>query len=966
MIKKNLREKDMLKKFKLLFLFTLLPALLYAQTGKVVGKVTDLQTGDPLIGANVIIEGTSLGAATNANGEYVILNVPPGSFVLKARYIGYREVIFENIKVSVNLTTEVNFELPAEAYQTETVTVVAPKPLINKNTTNATSIVRSEDIENIPIRGVNAIVATQAGVVSQSGNLYVRGSRADGVANYVDGVLVNDPVNGGARTQVISNAVEEIQFQAGGYSAEFGGANGGIISTQTKAGAENYNVSFEGITDHFTSTGSRFLDTYSYGYSEYVLTAGGPIYPGLKNLKFFVAANNNFRRSPANFYRGADYKGLYSPALAASGTADTFDVYYPDGIVLNNHQNTYQTNGNITWDLNPFTIRLNGGFTYTEGRDGVGRYYYINKDRAGMNEGQTILGSLKFTHVINPNTFYDVIVNYYNDFYKDMDPIFKDNIALYGDSLANAAEGTTLRSEGYNPTDYSAYGQSFGSGKAVYNAYSKQRTESFGGRVNFLYQAGLHHEIKFGGDYTYYTVRRYALAPMQLAINAISVADGSVNQIYSRANYYGYDVYGNESDNGLSKPKHPVFAALYFQDKMEFSDLVLQAGLRLDYIDIDGEVFKNPSNITFTSDNLIDPNDLVSVDPLLQISPRLGFSFPVTDQTVFHAQYGKFVQQSRLRDVYQGYNLIADNIKGGYAIQNPVGFGLRPERTTSYEIGFKQQLGDAFAFDLTMFYKDIKDQIQIRTIFGAANSSTPAYYAWVNGDFSTVKGFEVKIDLRRTQRISATIDYTYSDAQGTGSNPSSGFRQIWQSPTETPFFPMQIAPLDFNQAHTAFVNIDYRFDTDDGPEVFGSKILQNFGLNLLFTVNSGTNYTRWVGFSNAREPIEPLNNSTTPWNYQIDARIDKTVKIGPLGLNIYVWVVNLLNTQNVAFVYNTSGDAYDDGYLASADGIAQIAGYQRYGQNIAQLYQDIYKNATYSSGNFKAPRQIRLGIRLNY
>ena len=218
------------------------PILTFSQTGKIVGKVTDVETGEELIGANVLIQGTNLGAATDISGDFVILNIPPGSYTLVAKYIGYRNMEIENIKVSVNLTTEANFALPSETYQTETVIVVAPKPLVNKNTTNQISIIRSEDLENLPIRGINAIVGTQAGVVSQGGNLYVRGSRADAIAFYVDGVLINNPVTGGSVTGIINNAIEEIQVQAGGYPAEFGGANGGIVSSTTRSGAEELQI----------------------------------------------------------------------------------------------------------------------------------------------------------------------------------------------------------------------------------------------------------------------------------------------------------------------------------------------------------------------------------------------------------------------------------------------------------------------------------------------------------------------------------------------------------------------------------------------------------------------------------------------------------------------------------------------------------------------------------------------------
>ncbi len=957
-------------KFTFLFSFLLLlsTVAVYAQTGKVVGKVTDLQTGEPLIGANILIQGTSLGAATNVDGEYIILNVPPNTYTLVAKYIGYKQVTQSNIKVSSNVTTEANFALPSETYELGTVEIVAPKPLINKNLTNSVNIVRSEDIDNLPVRGVNSIVSTQTGVVEQGGALYVRGGRSDAVAYYVDGVLVNDPVFGGAATLGIQNAIQEIQFQAGGYAAEFGGANAGIVSTTTKIGGEQYKFSLEGITDNLAGgAGKKFLGTYSYGYSEYVATLSGPILPSYKKLKFFVAGNNIFRRSPVAFYQGANFTNVTDPALGSK--ADTFNVIYPDGVRLNQSNNTYNFQGNLSWDLSPVTLKLSGNYVNNEAHNGVGITDYRTYARAGIHQAETITASLKATHVLSNKAFYDVILNFFSDYYVDMDDYLKHNITAYGDSIANAAVGTTMYSDGQGPLDYKAFGFSFGSAPTPYDFYRKQRTVDYGGQANLLYQIGQHHELKTGVDFKYYTIRRYALAPVAIFRLNESIPDGTAFAHYNRVDNYGYDTFGNKLDAGLNGAKHPVFAAYYIQDKMEFSDLVINAGLRLDYIDTDGKEFKNPSNISFTSTGEINQDSLLDVKPFSQVSPRLGFSFPVTDKTVFHAQYGKFVQQSRLRDVYQGYNLISDNIRGGYAIQNPVGFGLRPERTTQYEVGFKQQIGDIFAFDVTGFYKDIKDQIQIRSVFADPNANHRQYYAWVNGDFSTVKGLEFKFDLRRVERISATFDYTYSDAQGTGSNPSSGFRQIWQSPTATPFFPQQVAPLDFNQAHRGFLNIDYRFADDDGPSIFGSKWLQNLGANFLFSFTSGFNYTRWDenSFGNRRAPTEPLNASTTPWTFQLDAKVDKTVSIGPLNANIYVWVVNVLNTKNVVAVNNVSGDAYDTGYLTSPSGAQVVKGIrENYGGQVAQQFVDLYKALNYNSGNFGTPRQIRLGIRLNY
>ena len=543
-----------------------------------------------------------------------------------------------------------------------------------------------------------------------------------------------------------------------------------------------------------------------------------------------------------------------------------------------------------------------------------------------------------------------------------MDPIFKHNITLYGDSLANAQYGRTLDQDGQYLSNIRAYGQNFDRSDRPYNNYTKVKFQTYGGKINLLYQLNKIHELKTGGEFNYYTIRNYSLAPVGIASNNVAIADGDVRGIYNRLDNYGYDVYGNELNEGEEGPKNPIFAAYYIQDKMEFSDLVLNFGLRLDYIDTDSKTFENPNNVKFDSDGLIDPDYMVDVDPTLQVSPRLGFSFPVTDQTVFHAQYGKFIQQSQLRNIYLGYNRSSDVIKGGYAELNPVGYGLRPERTTQYEIGFKQQLGENFAFDITAFYKDIKEQIQLRAIFAEPTAAHVQYYALVNGDFATTRGFELKLDLRRTQRLAASINYTYSDAQGTGSTPTEAGRAVWQSPTATPYFPQQISPLTFNQEHTGAINVDYRWADGDG-----GAILENFGLNLLLTFNSGHNYTQYSGFGNARIPLESLNSSVTPWNVQLDAKIDKSFSLGPLNLNIYLWVINLLDIQNVTNVFGTSGDPADDGYLASPEGISAYNSYKlNYGKETAEQFKQLYLASIYDSGNYGTPRQIRLGVRLEY
>ena len=494
----------------LLITFFITASIVNSQTGKIVGKVTDYQTGEELFGANILIEGTNTGAATDKNGYYFILNITPGVYTLKARYIGYAEQIISNVRVYLGLTTEINFLLQPTEYQTETIVISSERPLIKKDLTGSTNVITSMDMKDLPIRGVSSIVSTQTGVVTKpvsvyyaihagvpnQGNIiYIRGSRHDAVAFYNDGVLVNNPVYGNARTEIMNNAVEEIQVQTGGYTAEFGGANGGLIITQSKTGTSHYNFTLEAITDNFVKTGTKFLGGYTYGYSELSATISGPVLPSNNELRFFVGGSNIFQRSPALFIRGFNFPRIYDPSLGE--LADTFDVYYPDGYRVNNHNNQYQFQGNLIWDLNPVSLRFNTSYYYRTERTGAADWWtsfpqdeLVAQNSFGLYQQHTFWGSLKITHVLSPSTFYDVILTYSDDFFVSMDPFLKHNITAYGDSIINAAIGRHLPEDGELPLKNRAYGFAFDSADRPFSLYRKQRTDQVGGKLNFLHQFG--------------------------------------------------------------------------------------------------------------------------------------------------------------------------------------------------------------------------------------------------------------------------------------------------------------------------------------------------------------------------------------------------------------------------------------------------------------------------------------------
>ena len=446
-------------------------------------------------------------------------------------------------------------------------------------------------------------------------------------------------------------------------------------------------------------------------------------------------------------------------------------------------------------------------------------------------------------------------------------------------------------------------------------------------------------------------------------------------------NNFGYDVWGAPtSGSGYQGARHPVFAAAYVQDKVEFKDLVVNLGIRYDYINTDNYTFVDLTRPELSIDpysGAVDASGLKKVPSFQSISPRVGLSFPVSDRTVFHTQYGQFVQQSRLRDMYQGLFTTSVQVRGGSFISVPVGFDVRPSRTTQYEIGFTQQLGDFGSFDITGYYKDIKDQVVYEQMDTQPTSPIGSYYIFANGDFATTKGVEVTFAMRRQKRLQANASLSFQDARGTGSYPNSN-RGIVGAPLDgsTIFKPQYVSLLEYNNAIRGTLNIDYRFDRDDG-----GPVLEQLGVSALMTFNSGHPYTRGTGAADLegdarnRQPVEALNASTTPWVFQVDLRVDKTVRLlDALNLNIALYVINLFDARNIQNVFLRTGSTDDDGVLSNpALGQPLL---RTYGPRYADVYRAInidyyerYQNAIglntvpYFYG---PPRQVRLGVRLDY
>lgn len=999
----------------------LFSSVTFAQYGKIRGSIIDQETSEPLIGANIVIVGTSMGAATDTEGQFTILNVPASTYDLRITFVGYQEVTFSNIKVVSGLTAFVeDIQLASEAIEAEAVLVTAERPLIEKSATNAVRIVTSEDIANLPVRGAQSYFTLQPGVVLQNDRVHIRGSRSDEVGYLVEGASTRDIYDrdGGSLVTTIPEALEELLVHAGGYSARYGGANAGIVEQSFKTGSRSLHTSLQYETDNLGQyPGEQAFGAYSYGYSDLVFTLSGPLL--FSNVRFFLSGENHFVRDytpsfwyglPETWSTGETIDTVYDTG-ARGGTAHWVSGDEPDyevlsmvgGNITGRFRNRSTINGTILFDLEQLQIRTAGIYSKQRQRsNSLPIRNMFATDRLPLRDNSEVMINTKVSYFLSPTTFVELNINMLDDRGKTYDPYFKDNILAYSDSLeaTRVAEEEGLDWKNYRsyttePRDYDFHGFPFNRPGELMTSYNKNQRGYLGGSVAFTAQTG-NHEVRLGAEVTNWTVRNYSIGGGRFGLPSILNSmrlnpDDARNEEElallirgeARPNVYGFDEFGRVTTSGKDGPKNPVFRSAYVQDKIEFDDLIINAGIRYDYIFMDDWAFADPTEPTSSSeywtlpDTASDGSENLKKGKVYEyILPRLGFSFPVTDRTVFHLQYGKFVQPPGLDVAYRGLASSAFIFSGGYYFTNPIAYELEPEHSTQYEVGFTQQFTDFAAFDLTAFYKDIRGQIQYDLVDTAPGWIVSQYPVYSNQDYAVTKGLEFQIRLRRINRLMGQINYTLSNARGTNSFSSSAGGAI-QGPGQTA--PKITVPLDFDQAHRGSINLDYRFGKGDG-----GRILERFGLNVLLTFNSGHRFTLaqspgGLGQEDAaegailnntdsrqRQPVEAINSSITPWVFNTDLRLDKTVTIAGLDFNFYVYIQNLMNRRNVINVYYATGNADSDGFLNLTYGQEIV---DAYGPGFADLYEWVNLQNRQHNWNqngfdlYSTPRQVRFGMK---
>ena len=302
----------------ILSLWLILPVWVFAQsTGKIEGTVTDRETGQPLAGCQVRIEGSTLGNISNDKGYYFVLNVPPGSRTIEYTFTGYAPARVEGVRVQAGQTLTVDAALAMTVIEMEALVIEAgPEPLVPRDNVQTKQRLDSDFSEAMPVDRIEDALALKAGVVeNQSGGFSIRGGRLGKEAVYIDGIMVrsfseqawqSDRLSSDNTPLVVGkNAVEEVNVITGGFNAEYGQAESGVINIISREAGTSFGGSTQLISD------APMPRESDYGYNELSAELGGPLpLPGFAGIFLSAEVKGMADASPVTGGGRGGFRGV--------------------------------------------------------------------------------------------------------------------------------------------------------------------------------------------------------------------------------------------------------------------------------------------------------------------------------------------------------------------------------------------------------------------------------------------------------------------------------------------------------------------------------------------------------------------------------------------------------------------------------------------------------------------------------
>ncbi len=901
----------------LALLLLLLPGAAFAQTGRIVGIVTDARTGEGLPGANVTVKGTYYGGTTDIEGNVRIEKVNPGAYTVEVSLLGYKLVQFTNIKVEAGQTATIRAKLEETVLALDQdVVVIGEKPLFDIQETASRRNVNQADIQASAVQNVQSVVAMQPGVVMADNEIHIRGGRTHENAYLLDGISVQDPMAGsGFGLQLSPSAIQEVEVITGGYNAEYGQATSGIVNITTREGSDTYSGSVGYKTDHFgfnndsrSNWNTDILDLNVSGpepITGYLLPALGVQVPG--TVSFFGTAYANLSdgytrwvetvgldgrpngwvaKAPDMLYSSIFHGTSWAPRRSNNYSLLTKLTWKPDATM----KLSYAFNQSVVIDQNTQTVQAT--LERVEPNPGYQYLFQFIPDSAATFTQVNMQHSLSWMHTLSKQMFYEV------------------KLSRYSAHVRGDANGKPFGAY-LEPQDIINYPiVYYNLGRDTVGVVPGDGFYDLGSPTSWRDHFITEYTVKF--DLTnFFTEKNKFKAGVETRYQEMQMVD--IYRPWVKPLGYDYDIYN----------VHTFQGALYAQDNITLSGMLLNFGLRLEvwapgkYVD---DVAHNTSDTLIVSQALRsayldDTFNLLGRRFKARLSPRLGISHPVSDNQTLFFSYGHFSKLPRPQFVYS--KLDRSSVLSSLPVGNP---NLNPETTVAYELGLRNQISGSDVLTVTAFYKDIFDYITEKSVVRVTTAGAKEYTTYLNSDYGRVKGVEVEYKTRFGNWFRGAFSGSYSIATGKSSTPNENLIRVQQGQAEN------ISENYLIWDRPVQVSLNLNFSVPKGDPLFGVApgVLDDWNAFVRIFYQSGKRYTPQV-FTRSYDastgrPLYSidldnpnLNGSIGEYWFYVDLNIEKYVDLGFGKLVAGIEIQNLFNNQNAQIVNSVTGRAYEYG-----------------------------------------------------
>jgi hypothetical protein len=952
-----------------------------ATTGKISGRIIDKETEEPLAGANVVVSGTMLGAAADIEGYYTILNVPPGTFSVIASYVGYARMEQGNVIVNIDLNTRVDFEMSVEAYRGQEVVVTAARPIVRTDISGSQTNISSDEISEMPVTSVSEVISLQAGV----SGLEIRGGASDEMLYLVDGMATNDQRSNTPYTSIPMSAVQEVQIQVGGFSAEYANARSGVVSVVTRKGLRDR---YSGTAEiNYTPVqakqfGEPFGTANDYWHRPYM--DEDVCWTGTESGAWDIHTRNQYRgfqgynalsqelmrdSDPNNDMTPAQLKKIYEyehqrrvvhtkpdyvadmgfggpvPGGEKLGNLRFFASYRGEqrAYIMPLSRETYNDDAlrvNMTTDLSPkttMTLTGNYGLTRSVSSTGnnspsMGAHYTSNWSVANLASISYAIFQDGYNNPIDIQRYgYGVELNHqFNE-----------------QSLAKLVVNRAHTNYHIFPLDSLDLTDTLRLFQDVFGAYDHFIINDYPNGYHPTYSPSLIDGARtdwagFARDESYNIVTTIK-ADYQNQLTRNNELKTGFNLVHTRnvvnswmvAPMSTWEAYYNWDQS-------PIRLGAYVLDKLEFEGLVVNAGIRYDMYNLNGMWYDLAPYDTllnavwgFQLDSLADYRKTKSIHSL---NPRIGISHPISVNSKLYFNYGHFSSQPTATYLY-----LVDRYGDGGNIRRLGNPELPFSKTIMYELGYEHSFFDRYLAKVAAFYNDTKNQEAWTIYEGLGSGKGKTNYRLAESRaYRDVSGFELTLRKMGTF-VSGFVNYTYQ-LYSSGSFGSTMVRQAYETNPALEEQDLKDNPVEYYPYPAPYARANIVFKT---PKTFSfagmnPALTGGWSASILASWSDG-GYSSRTAYSRVTLPADNTIKYPFEWkdSWACDLRISKIFSYSNFDVRLYLDIDNVFNIKNLSSTGSSGAIDWQDGYINSLhlfweegifNGNDKIGDYNRYGE----------------------------------